>query len=80
MDSAARKARKMEPPDLMRGEKKERWMELCEQAANETDSAETVEALITGDNLRLLDESRRIKHQTNPKPVAHSWKAGEHGH
>jgi hypothetical protein len=44
----------------MKGEQKERWMELCEEAANETDSAKLLK-LITEIN-RLLDEkSKRIE-------------------
>jgi hypothetical protein len=41
---------------------KERWMELCEQAAKEKDSAK-LSALVTEIN-RLLDEkTRRLKEQ-----------------
>ena len=48
--------------DLMKGTEKERWMVLCEQAANETDSAKLLK-LITEIN-RLLDEkSKRIEHK-----------------
>jgi hypothetical protein len=50
----------------MKGEQKERWMELCEQAANETDSVKLLK-LITEIN-RLLDEkSRRIEHKQSAK-------------
>ena len=50
----------------MKGEAKERWMELCEQAANETDSAKLLK-LITEIN-RLLDEkSRRIERKDAAK-------------
>lgn len=40
----------------MKGPVKERWMELCEQAATEQDSARLIE-LVTEIN-RLLDEKR----------------------
>lgn len=50
----------------MKGAAKERWMELCEQAANETDSAKLLK-LITEIN-RLLDEkSKRIEHKESAK-------------
>jgi hypothetical protein len=50
----------------MKGEKRERWMELCEQAANEQDSAKLLK-LITEIN-RLLDEkSRRIELEKSAK-------------
>jgi hypothetical protein len=46
----------------MKGKQRERWIELCEQAANETDSAKLLK-LITEIN-RLLDEkSRQIEHK-----------------
>jgi hypothetical protein len=50
----------------MQGEKKERWMELCEQAANEQDSAKLLK-LVTEIN-RLLDEkSKRIAGKESTK-------------
>ena len=51
----------------MKGKEKERWMELCEQAATETDSAKLLN-LITEIN-RLLDEkSQRIERDDAAKP------------
>jgi len=50
----------------MQDKAKERWMELCEEAANETNSAKLLK-LITEIN-RLLDEkSRRIKFKQSAK-------------
>jgi hypothetical protein len=44
----------------MRGEEKERWMELCEQAANEQDGMKLMELVAEID--RLLDlKQRRLK-------------------
>jgi len=46
----------------MRGQAKERWMELCEQAANEQDSKRLLE--LTQEINRLLDEKeQRLKDQ-----------------
>ncbi len=41
----------------MKGEKKERWMELCEQAANEQDSEKLIELAREID--RLLEEKKQ---------------------
>jgi hypothetical protein len=41
----------------MKGEKKERWMELCEQAANEQDSEKLIE--LANEIVRLLDEKKQ---------------------
>jgi hypothetical protein len=44
----------------MKGKAKERWMELCEQAANEMDSAKLL-TLVAEINRLLEEKSRRIK-------------------
>ena len=50
----------------MKGEQKERWIELCEQAANETDSVKLLK-LIAEIN-RLLDEkSKRTEDKESAK-------------
>jgi hypothetical protein len=65
IDAVARKSRR-KWANPMKGKEKERWMELCEQAANEQDSAKLLK-LITEIN-RLLDEkSQRIEHKDSAK-------------
>jgi hypothetical protein len=49
----------------MKGEAKERWMELCEQAANEKDSAKLL-TLVTEINKLLDEKSRRINKKDAP--------------
>jgi hypothetical protein len=49
----------------MKGEAKERWMELCEQAANEQDSAKLL-ALVAEINKLLEEKSRRINKKNVP--------------
>ena len=44
----------------MEGETKERWMELCEQAANEQDSAKLHELVLEIDRL-LREKQDRLK-------------------
>jgi hypothetical protein len=46
---------------------KERWQELCEQAANEQDS-DKLHQLI-GEINRLLDEKARLKGNPPPRPA-----------
>jgi hypothetical protein len=49
----------------MKGDKKERWMELCEQAANEQDSAKLHELILEID--RLLKEKQDRLDQTDSR-------------
>jgi hypothetical protein len=50
----------------MKGEKKERWMELCEQAANEQDGAKLHELVMEIDRL-LAEKEDRLKKVDNSK-------------
>jgi len=43
----------------MKGEKKERWMELCEQAANEQDASRLLE-IVKQINDLLEEKERRL--------------------
>jgi hypothetical protein len=49
----------------MKGEAKERWMELCEQAATEQDSAKLL-ALVAEINKLLEEKRRRISKKDDP--------------
>jgi hypothetical protein len=49
----------------MKGEAKERWMELCEQAPNEKDSAILL-TLVSEINQLLDEKSRRINKKGAP--------------
>lgn len=53
----------------MQGVKKERWMELCEQAASEQDSKKLHEIILEIDRL-LAEKEARIKasYREAPKP------------
>jgi hypothetical protein len=55
----------------MKGEVKERWMELCEQAANEQDSAKLL-ALVAEINKLLEEKSRRINKKDAPSETPSS--------
>jgi hypothetical protein len=50
----------------MKGEKKERWMELCERAANEQDGAKLHELVLEIDRL-LKEKEDRIKNVRTSK-------------
>jgi hypothetical protein len=49
----------------MKGDAKERWMELCEQAANEKDSAQLLK-LVAEINKLLEEKSRQINKKDAP--------------
>ena len=51
----------------MKGEEKERWMELCEQAANEQDGKKLMELIAEIDRL-LEAKQRRLEPQSPPTP------------
>ncbi len=50
----------------MRGEAKERWMELCELAAVEQD-ADKLLALVSEINRLLEEKERRLQQSRNPQ-------------
>ena len=50
----------------MKGEKKERWMELCEQAADEQNGAKLHELVMEIDR-HLAEKEGRIKEANNSK-------------
>jgi hypothetical protein len=52
----------------MRGEKKERWMELCEQAADEQNPDKLL-AMIQEINRLLEEKERRLKGVRPDKPA-----------
>jgi hypothetical protein len=51
----------------MTGEQKERWMELCEQAANEQDGNRLIELVV--EITRLLDEKEARLRRKSQKPA-----------
>jgi hypothetical protein len=56
---------------MMQGEKRERWMELCQQAAVEQDSEKLLE--LTREINRLLEEKeQRLAKERNPPAAAAS--------
>jgi hypothetical protein len=57
---------RQERSEPMKGKVKERWMELCEQAANETDSAKLLK-LITEINQLLDEKAHRIEQKQSAK-------------
>ena len=51
----------------MKGEKRERWMQLCEQAANEQDP-EKLMVLIREIDILLQEKESRLRHQPRMQP------------
>ena len=51
----------------MKGEKKERWMELCERAAAEQDPIKFLELIAEVNHLLMEKEARLLKGQPSPE-------------
>jgi len=60
MESNGHRAECLPSGVIMKGEQKERWMELCEQAANEQDSQKLLELTKEIDRL-LAEKEKRLK-------------------